>query len=185
MKYMQDGGFARRPLMRLTLLLTLALLACFLVTNFAMFYSRLGLTPVSVAAYYLGSEADFTRPRTFGSMLEAAHAHLPMMALVLLLLTHLLLFAPHRDRLKSACIWAVFLAALVFEGAGWLVRYAHPGFAWLKLAAFCALQGLLALLIIGLGAFLLRERLRRTSRSRGHWDPSADRKRRGKPPGSR
>jgi len=154
MKYMERGGFQGQALMRATLGWTLVLLAGFWVTNLVLFVSRLGVTPSSVAAYYLGSEAEFRPPRTAGAMLEVTHAHLPMMALVVLLLTHLMIFAPYSKRAKIALIAAGFLSALLDEGAGWLIRFAHPGFAWLKLAAFATLQGILAFLLVGLAIYL-------------------------------
>ena len=40
-----------------------------------------------------------------------------------------------------------FLAALTNEGAGWLVRFVHPGFAYLKIAGFLLLQTSLATLV--------------------------------------
>jgi hypothetical protein len=151
---MERGGFQGQPLMRLTLGLSLGLLSLFWVTNFALFVSRLGVTPASIAAYYLGSEADYRAPRTAGSMLEVTHAHLPMMALVMLLLTHLLIFAPYSKRTRVLLIVAAFLSAALEEGAGWLVRFVHPGFAVVKLAAFVSLQGILAFLLVGLALFL-------------------------------
>ena len=154
MKYMERGGFQSQSLMRATLGWTLLLLAGFWVTNFALFASRLGFTPASVASYYRGSEAEFRPPRTAGAMLEVTHSHLPMMALVVLLLTHLMIFAPYARRTKIVFIATAFLAALLDEGAGWLVRFVHPGFAWLKLGAFAALQGMLAFLLVGLGMYL-------------------------------
>ena len=154
MKYLERGGFQTQSLMRLTLGLACLLLLAFWVTNFALFGSRLGWTPSSVAAYYLGSDADFRPPRTAGSMLEVTHAHLPMMALVMLLLTHLMIFAPWSRRLKVTLIAAAFLSALLDEGSGWLVRFVHPGFAWVKLGAFAVLQAVLAVLLGGLAAFL-------------------------------
>jgi hypothetical protein len=151
---MERGGFQGQPLMRLTLGLSILLLALFWVTNFALFASRLGFTPVSVAAYYVGSEADYRPPRTAGSMLEVTHAHLPMMALVVLLLTHLLTFAPYSKRTRVLLIVGAFLSAALDEGAGWLVRFVHPGFAVVKLAAFASLQGILAFLLVALALFL-------------------------------
>jgi hypothetical protein len=62
--------------MRVSLALTLALLLGFWVTNFAMYFSRMGLRPASVVAYYDGSEADFRPPRSAASMLETTHTHL-------------------------------------------------------------------------------------------------------------
>lgn len=154
MKYLERGGFQGQGLMRLTLNLAIALLSLFWFTNLAIFASRLGFTPASVASYYLGSEADFRPPRTAGSMLEVTHAHLPVMALVMLLLTHLLIFAPYSKRTRVTLIVTAFLSAALDEGAGWLVRFVHPGFAVVKLAAFVSLQGILAFLLVGLALFL-------------------------------
>jgi hypothetical protein len=154
MKYMERGGFQSQALMRLTLGLSIGLLSLFWVTNFALFFSRLGFTPASVAAYYLGSEAEYRAPRTAGAMLEVTHAHLPMMALVLLLLTHLLIFAPYSKRTRVLLIVGAFVSAALDEGAGWLVRFVHPGFAVVKLAAFASLQGILAFLLVALALFL-------------------------------
>jgi hypothetical protein len=151
---MERGGFQGQALMRLTLGLSIGLLALFWLTNFAIFASRLGFTPASVAAYYLGSEADYRPPRTAGSMLEVTHAHLPMMALVMLLLTHLLIFAPYSRRARIWLIVGAFVSAALDEGAGWLVRFVHPGFAVVKLAAFVSLQGILAFLLVALSLFL-------------------------------
>ncbi len=151
---MERGGFQGQPLMRLTLGLSIALLSLFWVTNLALFISRLGFTPASVAAYYLGSDADYRAPRTAGSMLEVTHAHLPMMALVMLLLTHLLIFAPYSKRTRVLLIFGAFLSAALDEGAGWLVRFVSPEFAVVKLAAFVSLQGILAFLLVALAIFL-------------------------------
>ena len=156
MKYMERGGFQSQGLMRLTLGLSIGLLSLFWVTNFALFFSRLGFSPASVAAYYLGSEADYRPPRTAGAMLEVTHAHLPMMALVLLLLTHLLIFAPYSKRTRVLLIVGAFVSAALDEGGGWLVRFVHPGFAVVKLAAFASLQGILAFLLVALALFLRR-----------------------------
>jgi hypothetical protein len=158
MKYMQTGGFQNNPLMRLTLLLAMLFLTAFWVTNFALYFSKMGMTAESVADYYLGSEEQFRMPRTFQSMLEVTHSHLPMMAMVVLLLTHLLIFAPFEFRTKVLIIAAGFASSLLNETAGWLVRYVHPAFAWLKVFSFLAFQGVLGFLIVSLVAFLLRKR---------------------------
>jgi hypothetical protein len=158
MKYLQDGSHSHQPLMRLSLSLTLVLLVGFWVTNFAMFFSRMGLAPSSVVAYYNGSEADFTPARSAASMLETTHMHLPMMGLVLLLLTHLLIFVPLRGPWKRALIVGVFLFALMSEGGGWLVRFVSPSLAPVKVVGFLGLQALLAALLVALGMSLRRPR---------------------------
>lgn len=167
MKYMQNGGFQGHPLMRLTLYWTLLFMAGLWVSNAAMYLTRMGLTPASVEAYYRGSEADYSSPKSARALLEVSHAHLPVMGVVILLLTHLLIFAPYSDGIKKTAISAVFSAAILGEASGWLVRFVHPGFAWLKILCFLLFQTALALLIAGLGLFLLQgARQRRIHRAR-------------------
>jgi len=158
MKYLQSGGFQDKPHMRLTLGLALLLLAGFWVTNLALYFAHMGLNPASVVSYYRGNGAEFMPPRSAQSMLEVTHMHLPMFALVLLLLTHLLLFAPMRPAVKVTFIVVAFGSALLSEAAGWMTRFWHPGFAVLKVAAFVIFQGSLAFLIVGLAGFLLSAR---------------------------
>ena len=155
MKYMETGGFQHNPLMRLTIGLTLALLLGLWFTNFAIYFDRMDLSSSSVVSYYNGSEEDFRPPRSAASMLETTHMHLPMMGIVLLFLTHLLIFVPLGHGLKTGLILAVFTGAMFTESAGWLVRFVHPGFAPLKVIGFLLLQTTLAAVIIALVAFLV------------------------------
>lgn len=154
MRYMERGGFETHPLMRLTLALSLALLFGFWLTNFGLYFARMSLRPSSVVAYYNGSEEDFRPPRSTESMLETTHMHLPMMALVLLLLTHLSIFAPLPRRAKPPLIAGTFVAAALQEGAGWLVRYVSPVFAPLKVLGFVGLQSGILILLAALAVFL-------------------------------
>jgi hypothetical protein len=153
---MQEGGFQNNPLMRLTLALTLALLLAFWITNFAMYFSRMGLTPSSVVAYYNGSEADFRPERSSASMLETTHMHLPMMGMVLLFLTHLVLFVPLSRGARIALVVAAFASAALDEGAGWLVRFVSPGLAPLKVIGFLGLQAAIAGLLGAIAVFLIQ-----------------------------
>lgn len=162
---MQNGGFQGHPLMRLTLLWTLLFMAGLWCTNAFMHLSRMGLTARSVQAYYLGSAEDFSNPRSAAAMLEVTHTHLPIMGVVVLMLTHLMIFAPYSDRAKRWFISLSFVSAFGGEGAGWLVRFVHPAFAWLKIACFLVFQGCLGFLIVGLAAFLLAARRAPRSRS--------------------
>src|SRR3989338_1850098 len=135
MTYMEKGGFQNHPLMRLTLGWTLVFLTLFWISNFILYFSKMGLHPQSIVDYYKGSEALFTQPRSFQSMLEVTHSHLPMMAIILLMLTHLLIFAPFRTRTKIIFISTAFASGILSEATGWLVRFISPGFAILKVAS--------------------------------------------------
>jgi hypothetical protein len=159
---MQNGGFQGHPLMRLTLLWTLLFMGGLWCTNAFMFLSRMKPTPAGVEAYYLGSAEDFSNPRSAASMLETSHAHFPIMGVVVLMLTHLMIFAPYSDRVKRWFISLSFVSAFGGEAAGWGVRFLQPPalFAWLKLGFFVLFQGCLGFLIVGLAAFLLASRKR-------------------------
>jgi len=154
MKYMEQGGFQNNPLTRLTLWGTFVFLTGLWVSNFGMYFSRMSLSPSSVAAYYRGSDETFQPARTFGSMVESSHGHFAMMAMVLLVLTHLYILVPGPRRLKTAFVGGTFAATFLSEASGWLVRFVHPGFAILKPVAFLASQSFLGLMLGLLAAFL-------------------------------
>lgn len=156
MRYMEKGGFETHPLMRLTLALSLVLLFGFWLTNFGLYFARMSLRPRSVVTYYNGSEEEFRPPRSTESMLETTHMHLPMMAVVLLFLTHLTIFVPLPKRAKTALIIGTFISAALQEGGGWLVRYASPVFAPLKVIGFVGLQAGILFLIAAIAVFLAK-----------------------------
>ncbi|MBI4209755.1 MAG: hypothetical protein HY538_08645 [Deltaproteobacteria bacterium] len=156
MKYMQNGKFQNHPLMRLTLLFTLLFLTGLWLTHLFLYFSKMGLAPQSVVDYYLGLEAEYRVPRSFDSMLEVTHMHLPMMAVVILLLTHLLIFAPFSSQFKIFFISVSFLSAFFNEMSGWLVRFVSPYFAILKVVSFLTFQVSLAFLIFAMVWFLTR-----------------------------
>jgi hypothetical protein len=156
MKYMEQGGFQNNPLTRLTLWGTFVFLTGLWVSSFGMYFARMGLKPSSVVAYYRGSEETFQPARTFGSMVESSHGHFAMMAMVLLVLTHLCVFVPGPRRLKAFFVIGTFATTFLSEGSGWLVRFVHPGFAVLKPVAFLSSQAFLGLMLGLLAAFLLR-----------------------------
>lgn len=161
MKYMEQGGFQNNPLTRLTLWGTFVFLTGLWVSSFGMYFSRMGLTPSSVVAYYRGSEETFQPARTFGSMVESSHGHFAMMAMVLLVLTHLYVFVPGPRRIKAFFVIGTFATTFLSEGSGWLVRFVHPGFAVLKPVAFLSSQAFLGLMLSLLAAFLLHAGKRR------------------------
>lgn len=158
MKYLQNGGFQRNPYMRLTLGLALILLSGFVVSSFLMYFEKMDMTAISVIHYINGNDDEFIQGRTFGSMIEVTHTHLPMMALVLLLLTHLVIFAPFSKKVKYVFIIVPFLSGLLNEVSNYLVRYVASEYAYLKIASFLSLQASLTLLIISLLMFLIRSK---------------------------
>ena len=147
MRFVVTGEWNRNRLLQTIVLLYALYVGALWLTNGLLYFEKMGLTPGSVLEYYRGNEEKFLQARSFQGLLEVSHFHLFAMGMLLLVLTHLMLFVPLADRAKAWLIAVPFLAGALDEGAGWLVRYGHPVFAWAKIAGFLLLQGSLALLV--------------------------------------
>lgn len=158
MRFLITGEQYRNPLIKAIVLLFLTYIALFWLTNALMYFHKMGLTPASVIHYYLGSEEDFTEPVTYQGLLEVTHFHLFSMGILVLILTHLMLFVPLAMRTKIWLIILTFFAAVANEAGGWLVRFVHPGFAYFKIGAFLLLETTLAALLILVSAALILEK---------------------------
>jgi hypothetical protein len=146
-RFVVTGEWNRNRLLQVIVLLYALYVAALWLTNALLYFEKMSLAPSSVVEYYRGAEERFLSPRSYQGMLEVSHFHLFAMGMLLLVLTHLMLFVPLADRAKAWLIAVPFLAAGLDEGSGWLVRFGHPGFAPLKVAGFLLLQGSLALLV--------------------------------------
>ncbi|MBI3769793.1 MAG: hypothetical protein HY271_15075 [Deltaproteobacteria bacterium] len=147
MRFTVTPDWRDNRLLKLVLAWFLAYVTLFWVTNALLYFAKMGLTPSSVVAYYLGDEARFLPPRSYQGMLEIAHFHLFAMGILVLTMTHLLLFVPLSTRWKAWIVSLSFAAAVGDEAAGWLVRFVAPEFAYLKIAAFLTLQATLAFMV--------------------------------------
>jgi hypothetical protein len=158
LRYVITGEWNRNDLLRLILGLFLVYVLFFWITNWILYFQKMTLDPATVVRYYRGDpEAEFGRPaRPLGAMAEVAHFHVFTMGLLVLTLTHLLLFLPISVRWKASLVFVAFAAAILDEGAGWLVRFVHPAFAWLKVLCFLILQGSLLALTGALFVGVLR-----------------------------
>ena len=147
MRFVITGEMNRNRLLQTIVVLYALYVVLLWLTNALLYFDRMGLTPSSVVAHYLGSEASYREPKSYAGLLEVSHFHLFAMGMLLLVLTHLVLFTPLANRTKAWLIALPFLSGLLDEGAGWLVRFVSPHFAWLKIAGFLALQSSLAALV--------------------------------------
>jgi hypothetical protein len=147
MRFVITGEWNRNRLLQTIVVCYCAYVALLWVTNALLYFHKMDLGPASVVRYYLGSEEEFLQPRSYQGLLEVSHFHLFAMGMLLLVLTHLMLFVPLSGRVKAWLIAFPFAAALLDEGAGWAVRFVHPVFAWAKVAGFVSLQASLAALV--------------------------------------
>ena len=148
MRFTVTADWRDNRLLRLVLVWFLVYVVCLWVTNALLFFSKMGLSPSSVLAYYGGDEARFLQPRSYQGMLEISHFHLFAMGIMVLTMSHLLLFVPIPNSWKWWGVSLPFASALADEAAGWLIRFVNPAFAYLKIAAFLTFQATLALLVV-------------------------------------
>ncbi len=158
MRYFVTGEQQRKVLLNSLVLMFLGYIALLWVSNGMMYFHRMALTPDSVIAYYLGSEAQFTQPRSYEGLLEVSHFHLFSMGMLVVTLTHLMLMTEFSLRLKIWLNGLIYCSALADEMSGWLVRFAHPLFAYFKIAAFIMLESSLLALIIAVSVSLFKAR---------------------------
>jgi hypothetical protein len=146
-RFVITGEWSRNRLLQTIVALYSFYVAGLWLTNALLYFSKMSLTYTSVVEYYLGSDERYLSPRSYQGLLEVSHFHLFAMGMLLLVLTHLALFVPVRNEVKAWFVAVPFGAALLDEGAGWLVRFVHPGFAYAKIAGFLLLQASLAALV--------------------------------------
>ena len=159
MRYFVTGEQQRKSLLNALVLMFLGYIALLWVSNGMMYFHHMDLTPKSVIAYYLGSEEQFTAPRSYQGMLEVSHFHLFSMGILIVTLTHLMLMTDFSIRLKIWLSGLTYISALADEAGGWLVRFVHPLFAYYKIAAFIMLEISIAALLFVVIFSLIRARV--------------------------
>jgi hypothetical protein len=158
MRFFVTGEQRRQTLLNTIVLLFLGYIALLWVSNGLMYFHKMGLSADSVIEYYLGSEEKFTQPKSYQSLLEVTHFHLFSMGMLIVTLTHLILFTNLAAGLKVWLSGLTFASAVADEAGGWLVRFVHPHFAYFKIAAFLTLEFSLAALVLTSCASLLAQR---------------------------
>lgn len=160
MRFFVTGEQNRQLLMNTLILMFLVYVALLWLSNGLMYFHKMNLSVDSVLAYYLGSEQEYTQPRSYQSLLEVTHFHLFAMGMLVLTLTHLMLMTHLPTLVKVWLSVIVYASAIADEAAGWLVLFVHPGFAYFKIAAFLLLETSLAVLIIVVIISLVQARRR-------------------------
>lgn len=155
MRFVVTGEWTRNRLLKVIVCCFLVYTLILWITNAGLYFAKMGLTPASVIDHYRGNEERFLQPRSLQGMLEVLHFHSFAMGMLLLTLTHLLLFVPIPMPLKAWGIALAFGSGLTGELSGWGVRFLHPGFAYLKIASFLLLEGVILLLMLLVARALL------------------------------
>jgi len=148
MRFVVTGEWTRNRLLKVIVWCFLAYTLILWLTNIGMYFARMNLWPSSVIDYYSGNEERFMQPRSVAGLLEVLHFHSFAMGILLLTLTHLLLFVPLSMRIKAWGIATSFIAGMGDELSGWGVRFLHPGFAFAKIGFFLLLQSTILFLMV-------------------------------------
>ena len=120
MRFFISGEWSRNRLLQTIVVLYAFYVGLLWITNGLLYFDVMGLTPSSVVDHYLGNEEAYRPPRSYQGLLEVSHFHLFAMGMLLLVLTHLMLFVPIRNSTKAWLIVIPFFSAFLDEGAGWL-----------------------------------------------------------------
>ena len=106
-----------------------------------LFVSKLGGTPARLAEHYRGAAESFRAPRSLEGLLEVAVPHLLAIPLVLFAASHVVGWARGVGRRTYRALVALsFGAALTGIASGFAVRFVAAELAWVKWAAFAALE---------------------------------------------
>ena len=155
MRFVVTGEWTRNHLLKIIVWCFLLYTLILWLTNAGLYFSKMSLNPSSVVDYYRGNERLYLQPRSLVGMLEVLHFHSFAMGILLLTLTHLVLFVPLSMRTKAFGIAISFASGLGGELAGWGVRFIHPWFAYLKVVLFLSLEGAILWLMVAVGRALV------------------------------
>ncbi|NOR71681.1 MAG: hypothetical protein GQ532_18670 [Methylomarinum sp.] len=160
MRFFVTGEQNRQMMLNALILMFLGYIVLLWISNGMMYFHKMDLSADSVISYYLGSEKDFTQPKSYQSMLEVSHFHVFAMGMLILTLTHLMLMTDVPTVLKIWLSGLVYVSAIADEVAGWLVRFVHPAFAYFKITSFLLLEFSLAALLFVVSMSLIKSRYR-------------------------
>jgi len=155
MRFVVTGEWSKNRFLKTIVWCFLIYTAVLWLSNAGLYFAKMSLDPASVVEYYRGDPERYLQPRSYVGLLETLHFHSFAMGILLMTLTHLMLFVPLSNATKAWGIATAFTAGLAGELSGWAVRYMHPGFAVAKVFFFLLLEGTLLYLMVVVARALL------------------------------
>ncbi len=130
----------------------------FATMNFFLFVAKMGITPSSVADYYLGNRELFIRKKTVSGLMSVFNPHLVSMAVYLFTVAHFAFFT----NLKKKIYWSavLFLSAFIDNLSGYLILWGGPFFAYVKIISVIGLTLCLYYLSAVVMVSIIRHRAR-------------------------
>ena len=156
MRFFISPELKRNDFLKIIVIFTTIFFLFLWLTNILL-YMQIGFSYNGIVAYYLGNEEIFRPAKSYIGLLEEAHFHFFSMAILLITLTHLMLFTSLSSGWKLTLIVVSFTSSLLEIISSWLIRYISPIFAYLKLGSFIVMQASLLILIIIIFIYLFRK----------------------------
>ena len=148
MRFFISSELRKNDFLKIIILFTTLFFIFLWVTNILL-YMQIGFNYEGIVGYYLGNEETFRPPKSYIGLLEEAHFHFFSMAILLVTLTHLILFTSISNGWKLTLILGSFSSSFLEIISSWLVRYVSAQFAYLKLGSFIVMQlSLMAMMVI-------------------------------------
>ena len=148
MRFFISSELKRNDFLKIIILFTTLFFIFLWVTNILL-YMQIGFNYEGIVGYYLGNEETFRPPKSYIGLLEEAHFHFFSMAILLVTLTHLILFTSISNGWKLTLILGSFTSSFLEIISSWLIRYVSAQFAYLKLGSFIVMQlSLMAMMVI-------------------------------------
>ncbi len=156
MRFFISSELRKNDFLKIIIFFTILFFLFLWITNILL-YMQIGFSYNSVVEFYLGNEETFRPPKSYIGLLEEAHFHFFSMAILLVTLTHLVLFTSIRSHMKLVLILLSFISTFTEIISGWLIRYVSPLFAYLKLSSFYIMQLTLLVMMVIIVIYLFKK----------------------------
>ncbi len=156
MRFFISSELRKNDFLKIIISFTILFFLFLWITNILL-YMQIGFSYNSVVEFYLGNEETFRPPKSYIGLLEEAHFHFFSMAILLVTLTHLVLFTSISSHMKLVLILLSFISTFTEIISGWLIRYVSPLFAYLKLSSFYIMQLTLLVMMVIIVIYLFKK----------------------------
>lgn len=156
MRFFISSELRKNDFLKIIIFFTILFFLFLWITN-VLLYMQVGFNYNSIVEFYLGNEETFRPPKSYIGLLEEAHFHFFSMAILLITLTHLILFTSISSHMKLVLILLSFISTFIEIISGWLIRYVSPLFAYLKLSSFYTMQLTLLLMMAIIVIYLFKK----------------------------
>lgn len=112
----------------------------FITFNFFIFYNKIGFLPIDVKSYFLGSEYNYTKPKTLEGLIKVFFPHMLTMVVYTFVIAHFLNFTGLKRSISLILSLTILLSAILDNLSSLMIRYLNENFVYLKLVSFVVFE---------------------------------------------